>query len=255
MRSTISHQLYLQMQQKTENPRIVFMGTPDFAVATLDALLENGYSIVAAVTAPDKPAGRGMKLSEAAVKQYAVKQGIPVLQPVNLKDPEFIQELTDFQADIQVVVAFRMLPEIVWGMPPQGTINLHGSLLPQYRGAAPINRAIMNGETETGVTTFKLQHEIDTGDILLQESFPIGDDETAGAEEVPHRDARSCGNGLNLAVSIFFNPGFRFGIRGFLFSILETPVSALRQLAPHSSLRAPHCPLGIACNGFPLTAF
>ena len=168
------------MQQKTENPRIVFMGTPDFAVATLDALLENGYSIVAAVTAPDKPAGRGMKLSEAAVKQYAVKQGIPVLQPVNLKDPEFIQELTDFQADIQVVVAFRMLPEIVWGMPPQGTINLHGSLLPQYRGAAPINRAIMNGETETGVTTFKLQQEIDTGNILLMEKLPIGPNETAG---------------------------------------------------------------------------
>lgn len=168
------------MQQPKQNPRIIFMGTPDFAVATLDALLENSYAVVAVVTAPDKPAGRGMKLFEAAVKQYAVKKRIPVLQPVKLKDPEFIRELKDFQADIQVVVAFRMLPEIVWSMPAQGTINLHGSLLPQYRGAAPINRAIMNGETETGVTTFKLQQEIDTGNILLMEKLTIGPNETTG---------------------------------------------------------------------------
>lgn len=156
------------------------MGTPDFAAASLKALLENGYSVVAVITSPDKPAGRGMKLSSSAVKQFAVRRGIPVLQPANLKDPEFIGQLKRFQADIQVVVAFRMLPEIVWSMPPQGTINLHGSLLPQYRGAAPINRAIMNGETETGVTTFKLQQEIDTGNILLMEKMPIGPEETAG---------------------------------------------------------------------------
>jgi methionyl-tRNA formyltransferase len=163
-----------------QSPRIVFMGTPDFAVASLDALLQNEYQVVAVVTAPDKPAGRGMKLTETAVKQYAVKNEIPVLQPVRLKDPDFIDQLKRVKADIQVVVAFRMLPEIVWNMPPMGTINLHGSLLPQYRGAAPINRAIMNGETETGVTTFKMQQQIDTGNILLVEKMPIGPDETAG---------------------------------------------------------------------------
>jgi len=164
----------------TESPRIIFMGTPDFAVASLDALLQNGYEVVAVVTAPDKPAGRGMKLAETAVKQFAVRKGIPVLQPVRLKNPEFTGQLKEFQADIQVVVAFRMLPELVWNMPPMGTINLHGSLLPQYRGAAPINRAIMNGETETGLTTFKMQQEIDTGNILLTEKMSIGPDETAG---------------------------------------------------------------------------
>lgn len=160
--------------------RIVFMGTPEFAVASLDALVKAGCRIVAVVTAPDKPAGRGMKLTESAVKQYTVAQGIPVLQPSKLKDPEFIEALRLLQADIQVVVAFRMLPEIVWNMPPMGSINLHGSLLPQYRGAAPINWAVINGEAMTGVTTFKLKHEIDTGDILLQESFPIQENETAG---------------------------------------------------------------------------
>jgi methionyl-tRNA formyltransferase len=165
---------------QTEFPRIVFMGTPDFAVASLDALLQSGYHVVAVITAPDKPAGRGMKLTEAAVKQYAVKKGIPVVQPVKLKDPEFTAQLKGFRADIQVVVAFRMLPELVWNMPPMGTINLHASLLPQYRGAAPINRAIMNGETATGLTTFKMQQEIDTGDILLTEKIAIGPDETAG---------------------------------------------------------------------------
>jgi methionyl-tRNA formyltransferase len=166
--------------QPAIKPRIIFMGTPDFAVASLDALMQNGYQVVAVVTAPDKPAGRGMKMTEPAVKQFAVKAGIPVLQPLKLKDPEFIARLEEFKADIQVVVAFRMLPEIVWNMPPMGTINLHGSLLPQYRGAAPINRAIMNGETETGVTTFKMQQEIDTGNILLTEKMAIGPDETAG---------------------------------------------------------------------------
>jgi methionyl-tRNA formyltransferase len=156
------------------------MGTPEFAVASLDAILNAGFNVVAVVTAPDKPAGRGMKLSESAIKKYAVEKGLTVLQPVKLKDPAFAEELKTFRADLQVVVAFRMLPEIIWNMPPMGTINLHGSLLPQYRGAAPINWAIINGETETGVTTFKLKHDIDTGDILMQESFPIGENETAG---------------------------------------------------------------------------
>ena len=161
-------------------PRIIFMGTPEFAVASLDALVQAGHNIVGVVTAPDKPAGRGMKLTESAVKKYAVEKQLHILQPVKLKDPVFLDELKNLQADLQIVVAFRMLPEVVWNMPPMGTINLHGSLLPQYRGAAPINWAVINGEKETGVTTFKLQHEIDTGNILLQESFPIGEDETAG---------------------------------------------------------------------------
>jgi methionyl-tRNA formyltransferase len=156
------------------------MGTPEFAVASLHALLENGFRIVAVITSPDKPAGRGLRLSESAVKRYAVQKKIPVLQPDKLKDPSFHEQLKSFQADIQIVVAFRMLPEIVWSMPPLGTINLHGSLLPQYRGAAPINRAIMNGESKTGVTTFKLQQEIDTGNILLMEEISIAPDETAG---------------------------------------------------------------------------
>jgi methionyl-tRNA formyltransferase len=162
------------------HPRIVFMGTPDFAVASLDALLLAGYRIVAVITAPDKPAGRGMQLTESAVKKYATEKGLKILQPEKLKNPQFLEELRSLDADLQVVVAFRMLPELVWNMPPQGTINLHGSLLPQYRGAAPINWAVINGEKQTGVTTFKLQHDIDTGNILLQEAFPIGDQETAG---------------------------------------------------------------------------
>lgn len=160
--------------------RIVFMGTPEFAVASLDALLKAGYLIVGVVTAPDKPAGRGMQVRPGAVKKFAVERGLRVLQPERLKSPEFLEELESLHADLQVVVAFRMLPEQVWNMPPKGTINLHGSLLPQYRGAAPINWAIINGEKETGVTTFRLKHEIDTGDILLQESLPIGENETAG---------------------------------------------------------------------------
>jgi len=160
--------------------RIIFMGTPDFAVASLDALIRSGKEVVAVVTAPDKPAGRGQKLQQSAVKQYAVEHQLPVLQPVKLKDDTFLEELRAFKADLQVVVAFRMLPVVVWDMPPRGTINLHGSLLPQYRGAAPINWAIINGEKETGVTTFFLQHEIDTGNILFAEKVDIGEDETAG---------------------------------------------------------------------------
>lgn len=155
------------------------MGTPEFAVASLDALIQVGANIVAVVTGPDKPAGRGMKLSQSAVKKYAVDNNLLVLQPEKLRNPEFIQQLRDLNADLQIVVAFRMLPEIIWSMPPLGTINLHGSLLPQYRGAAPINWAIINGDKETGVTTFLLQHEIDTGAMLLQSRMPIGEDDNA----------------------------------------------------------------------------
>jgi methionyl-tRNA formyltransferase len=160
--------------------RIVFMGTPEFAVASLQALVEAGCKIVGVITAPDKPAGRGMKLTQSAVKRYAVENNLHVLQPEKLKSPAFLDELRTLNADLQIVVAFRMLPEAVWNMPPMGTINLHGSLLPQYRGAAPINWAIINGEKETGVTTFKLKHEIDTGDILLQEKILIEENDTAG---------------------------------------------------------------------------
>ena len=156
------------------------MGTPEFAVASLDALVRAEFNIVGVVTALDKPAGRGMKLSESAVKKYAVEKGLRILQPEKLKNPSFLEELRSLHADVQAVVAFRMLPEVVWNMPPLGTINVHASLLPQYRGAAPINWTIINGEKKTGVTTFKLQHEIDTGNILLQEKIKIGDDETAG---------------------------------------------------------------------------
>ncbi|WP_276484705.1 methionyl-tRNA formyltransferase [Paraflavitalea pollutisoli] len=168
------------MSRQLNDIRIVFMGTPEFAVASLDALVKAGAQVVGVVTAPDKPAGRGMKLTESAVKKYAVEHGLPVLQPVKLKDAEFQEALRALRADLQVVVAFRMLPEAVWNMPPMGTLNVHGSLLPQYRGAAPINWAVINGEKVTGVTTFKLQQEIDTGHILLQDSFPIGDDDNAG---------------------------------------------------------------------------
>lgn len=160
--------------------RIVFMGTPEFAVASLDALVKASCNIVGVITAPDKPAGRGMKMNEGAVKKYAIENNLKVLQPEKLKNPDFIEELKSLKADLQIVVAFRMLPEVVWNMPTMGTVNLHGSLLPQYRGAAPINWVVINGEKETGVTTFKLKHEIDTGDILLQESFPIEENETAG---------------------------------------------------------------------------
>lgn len=161
--------------------KIVFLGTPVFSVAVLDKLVQEGCNVVGVVTAPDKPAGRGMQLSQSPVKKYAVEKGLHLLQPEKLKDPVFINELKSLQADVQVVVAFRMLPEIVWNMPPLGTINLHASLLPNYRGAAPINWAIINGEKETGITTFKLQHQIDTGDVLLKEKISIGENETAGS--------------------------------------------------------------------------
>jgi methionyl-tRNA formyltransferase len=160
--------------------RLVFMGTPEFAVASLAALLEAKFQVVAVVTAPDKPAGRGLELKPSAVKAFAAANQIPVLQPTKLKDPAFVAELASYQADLQVVVAFRMLPEIVWNMPRLGTINVHGSLLPRYRGAAPINWALINGDSETGVTTFQLQHEIDTGGVLLQERIPITPQMNAG---------------------------------------------------------------------------
>lgn len=163
-----------------QNVRLVFMGTPAFAVASLDALVQEGFEIAGVITAPDKPAGRGLQLQQSAVKTYALENGLRILQPEKLKNPAFIQELKSLNADLQIVVAFRMLPEVVWNMPPLGTIDVHGSLLPQYRGAAPINWAIINGEKETGVTTFKLQHEIDTGAILLHEKITIGENETAG---------------------------------------------------------------------------
>ncbi|MDP4185100.1 MAG: methionyl-tRNA formyltransferase [Bacteroidota bacterium] len=162
---------------KAKSLRIVFMGTPEFAVESLDALVSQNYNVVGVVTVPDKPAGRGQQVTESAVKKYAVAKGLPVLQPEKLKDPLFIEQLKAWKADLQIVVAFRMLPEIVWTMPLLGTFNLHGSLLPNYRGAAPLNWAIINGDKETGVTTFMLKHEIDTGNILFQESIPIEDDD------------------------------------------------------------------------------
>lgn len=162
------------------NVRIVFMGTPDFAVETLRILVEEGYTIAGVITAPDRPAGRGRKLQQPAVKTYALSQGLKVLQPVNLKDAGFIETLRSLEANLQVVVAFRMLPEVVWAMPEYGTFNLHASLLPDYRGAAPINRAIINGERTTGVTTFFIDAQIDTGELLLQQPVEIGAAETAG---------------------------------------------------------------------------
>lgn len=166
---------------KKDAMRIVFMGTPDFAVPSLKILVENGYEVVGVITATDKMGGRGNKqLLQSDVKKYAVQQGLRVLQPKNLKAPEFIEELRSLKADLQIVVAFRMLPEVVWSMPPLGTFNLHASLLPKYRGAAPINWAIIRGERETGVTTFFLKHAIDTGDIILQRKTPIGENETFG---------------------------------------------------------------------------
>lgn len=160
--------------------KIIFLGTPGFAVPSLDILLKNGYDIVAVITAPDKPSGRGQQLNPSEIKQYAQQHHLKILQPVRLSDPVFLDEVRALHADLQVVVAFRMMPEALWAMPPLGTFNLHGSLLPQYRGAAPINRAVMNGERMTGVTTFFLKQEIDTGNIAFQQEIPIGPDETAG---------------------------------------------------------------------------
>ena len=161
--------------------RIVYLGTPEFAAESLKALVEGGYNVVAVVTMPDKPAGRGHQLQYSDVKKYALEAGLPVLQPERLKDETFLEELRSYHADLQIVVAFRMLPEVVWSMPRLGTFNLHASLLPQYRGAAPINRAVMNGDKETGATTFMLKHEIDTGNMILQERIAIGENENVGS--------------------------------------------------------------------------
>ncbi len=173
--------------------RIVFMGTPEFAVASLTALVDNGLNVVGVITAPDKPKGRGRQLMTSAVKEYAIAKELTILQPTNLKSQEFLSELENLKADLQIVVAFRMLPEVVWSMPPHGTFNLHSSLLPQYRGAAPINWAIINGEKETGVTTFFLQHEIDTGNIILQEKEPISTTDNVGTlyERLMHLGAKT----------------------------------------------------------------
>nr|WP_299067529.1 methionyl-tRNA formyltransferase [uncultured Allomuricauda sp.] len=168
------------MTSKNNMLRIVFMGTPDFAVGSLKNILDAGYTIVGVITAPDRPAGRGRKVQESAVKQFALKHNLNVLQPTNLKSETFIEELQSLQANLQVVVAFRMLPKVVWQMPKYGTFNLHASLLPQYRGAAPINWAIINGETETGVTTFFIDDKIDTGNIILQKAEPISIEDNAG---------------------------------------------------------------------------
>jgi len=161
--------------------RIIFLGTPGFAVASLDALIRNGFQVVAVVSAPAKPAGRGLEMHQPEVASYAIQNHLPLFQPEKLSDPAFLEKISALKADLQIVVAFRMMPEKLWNMPRLGTFNLHASLLPQYRGAAPINHAIINGEKETGVTTFFLKHEIDTGDILLHEKVQIGEDETAGA--------------------------------------------------------------------------
>lgn len=163
-----------------EQLRIVYMGTPDFAVYPLKHLVENGYQVVGVVTNPDKPAGRGQQLQESAVKKYAKEVGLKIMQPAKFRDPEFLEELASLKADLQLVVAFKMLPEVVWSMPPLGTVNLHASLLPDYRGAAPINWAVINGEKYSGVSTFLLKHEIDTGNIIFQEKVDITDEMTAG---------------------------------------------------------------------------
>ncbi|MFD2513415.1 methionyl-tRNA formyltransferase [Pontibacter locisalis] len=171
--------------------RIVFMGTPDFAVPTLQTLVEHHYKVVAVITAPDKPAGRGQKIHQSPVKEYAVSQNIPVLQPTNLKSEVFLEELRRYNANLQIIVAFRMLPEVVWAMPELGSFNIHASLLPQYRGAAPINWAIINGEKETGVTSFFLKHEIDTGDLIFQDRITIMEDDDFGTlyEKLKHKGA------------------------------------------------------------------
>lgn len=177
-----------------EELRIVYMGTPDFAVESLRQLVEGGYNVVGVITMPDKPMGRhGSVLQPSPVKQYAVEKGLRVLQPVNLKDEAFVEELRSLKADLQIVVAFRMLPEVVWNMPPMGTFNLHASLLPQYRGAAPINWAIINGDTETGITTFFLKHEIDTGEVIQQVRIPIADEDNV---EVIHDKLMNLGGRL-----------------------------------------------------------
>ena len=198
--------------------RIIYMGTPHFAVAPLRELLNHGYPIAAVVTVADKPAGRGRKLRPSPVKEFALEYGLKVLQPLNLKDPAFISELKKLKPDLAVVVAFRMLPESVWSLPSKGTVNLHASLLPQYRGAAPINHAIINGESETGVTTFFIEKEIDTGSIILQKKIPIGPDETAGEL---HDKLMDAGAGLIIETIELIRKGEVNAIDQSLFNIPE----------------------------------
>ena len=181
------------MNYTKDSLKIVFFGTPDFAVESLDRLVSGGYNIVGVVTMPDKAAGRGHKMYQSPVKEYAVAHGLKLMQPENLKSPEFVEELRELKADLQIVIAFRMLPEVVWNMPPLGTFNLHASLLPKYRGAAPINWAVMNGDSETGVTTFFLKHEIDTGDIIQQERISISEIDNVG---VVHDKLMTLGAGM-----------------------------------------------------------
>ena len=176
----MSSNTYSESKMKGNNLRLIYMATADFALPSLERLVDEGYQVCAVVTMPDKPAGRGMKLHESKIKQYAVSKGIEVLQPVKLRDEAFVNKLKELRPDLGVVVAFRMLPEVVWQLPKYGTINLHGSLLPRYRGAAPIHWAVINGDKETGVTTFRLKHELDTGDVLMQASTPIAPEDTTG---------------------------------------------------------------------------
>ncbi len=199
---------FAERKNKKMSMRIIFMGTPEFAVKSLDILIKNNYNIVGVVTVPDKPAGRGQQIQQSAVKKYALENNLKLLQPEKLKDENFIAELKALKADLQFVVAFRMLPEVVWNMPKMGTFNLHASLLPKYRGAAPINWAIINGETESGVTTFKLKHEIDTGNILFQQKVNIDNGTTAGEL---HDKLMIVGADLILKTVIEINKSFESG--------------------------------------------
>ena len=217
----------------TSSLRIVYMGTPEFAVAGLRALVENGCNVVAVVTMPDKPAGRGHKLQQSPVKQYALSVGLPVLQPERLKDEAFLSELRTYKADLQIVTAFRMLPDVVWSMPRLGTFNLHASLLPQYRGAAPINWAIIHGDKETGCTTFLLRHDIDTGDILLQERTAIGETEDAGSL---HDRLMEMSIGLTLRTTSLIEDCDRQGI-----PVPTTPQDSAVTLLPAPKLFKDNC--------------
>ncbi len=221
--------------------KIVYMGTPEFAVESLRALVENGYNVVAVVTMPDKPAGRGHQMQFSAVKQYALSVGLPILQPEKLKDPKFIEQLRAYKADLQIVVAFRMLPEVVWAMPQLGTFNLHASLLPQYRGAAPINWAVINGDKETGATTFMLKHEIDTGNLILQERIAIGDDENVGSV---HDRLMQLGKGLVLRTVDLIIDCENKGI-----ALPTTPQPEIAELRPAPKIFKETCQIDFSKNG------
>lgn len=221
--------------------RIVYMGTPEFAVESLRALVEGGYNVVAVVTMPDKPAGRGHQMQFSAVKQYALSVGLPILQPEKLKAPEFVEQLRAYQADLQIVVAFRMLPEVVWAMPRLGTFNLHASLLPQYRGAAPINWAVINGDKETGATTFMLKHEIDTGNLILQERIAIGADENVGSV---HDRLMLLGKGLVLRTVDLIIDCENQGI-----ALPTTPQSEVTELRPAPKIFKETCQIDFSKTG------